>query len=111
MEYRDYPYPPWYRNRVYWTCSAVFWVAAIGANFTCNRRLTYHWHRFLFRSLVLAFFTNRITGYIRYHNFLNYSREQLNMEYQYVQNLGGYQGRFLEDREQEVKEVFRSIVY
>lgn len=107
----DLPYTSFYKDRFFWTISSMFWLAHGTSNLAGLRRLSYQWHVGLAQSFFVGYLFHSFARGFRLYNFRLFRIEAINSEYNYTQNLARNRGKFLENNEQELKEVFKTIIF
>jgi hypothetical protein len=107
----EYYFPPVYRDKTFWSVSAVMWASWGSVNFFCFRRPLYKWYRSLAVSLTIGWGVHFITKKFHSFHLWKYHQEQMQEEYLHTQKLASQKGKFLENSEGELKEVFRTIIY
>lgn len=102
---------PFFKERVFWFGAAVSVSASLLTNLHNRHRLLHRWfihlgHAFLGGSAGVLMLREHQRTVLR-----QLEERHLNIEYTYLQNLGLQEGRFLEDHEREIKEVFKTVVF
>lgn len=100
-----------YEDRFFWMGCATWCAAQTGANYFIHHRLTYRLHQFPLRMFCLGFYIHVFMNWRRRDFQIQAEEKELLSEMTYINTLPLSEGKFLEAKENEIKEVFKTIVF
>lgn len=99
----------WIKDPFFWTGTSLSFVCHYLTNMTLSKRLNYRLHILPFHMFALGYILH--TGFKIKRKGLKEKTEkkELHVEFNYLQEIGMAEGKFLENRDSEVKEIFKTL--